>query len=399
MNDTTTYAQQPALRNGELQQIVDMLTAQRARALDVVAPARTLSAQNGGLWVKGGEAILSADGVTTVDGRYDLVRSADGQLADMLGIPGQYARRMHADHVDLWDANVNGWLEREPDRLFLLRALRGTTDAPALVRAVLSPNYRIVDSFDVLMATLEGIEASGAEVSIDGADLTERRMYVRVSAPGVSALAPNLLAGYHSPFTGATPAQRAGMIQHGYHAPGTEPVVWAGFVVRDSDTGHGAASLTPRLVVQACTNGLTLTTDDTERMVHLGSRMEAGVVKVSGETQQANLALIRGMAKDAVRTFLSPEYVEAKVRELEAAAGVPLSNPLEQIQVVAKKLNYTDAQVAGILDHFVKGGQGNLAGGLLNAVTSYAQTVEDADVASDLERTAVKAMEMVATLV
>ena len=60
-------------------------------------------------------------------------------------------------------------------------------------------------------------------------------------------LAPALLAGYRTPFTGAAGADN--------------PVVFAGFVITNSETGCGAFTLTPRLVVQVCRNGMTITRD------------------------------------------------------------------------------------------------------------------------------------------
>ena len=72
-------------------------------------------------------------------------------------------------------------------------------------------------------------------------------MYVRVVCEQVRALAPALLAGYRSPFTGASGADN--------------PVIFAGFVISNSETACGAFTLTPRLVVQVCRNGLTITRD------------------------------------------------------------------------------------------------------------------------------------------
>ena len=42
---------------------------------------------------------------------------------------------------------------------------------------------------------------------------------------------------------------------------GAEPIVFAGFVISNSETGGGAFSVTPRLVVKVCNNGLTITAD------------------------------------------------------------------------------------------------------------------------------------------
>ena len=75
-------------------------------------------------------------------------------------------------------------------------------DGLGVARAVLSDSYKVIDNLDALMATLDGIRQAGIEVVFDGLDLTERRLYARVVAPQIRALAPALLAGYRSPFGG-----------------------------------------------------------------------------------------------------------------------------------------------------------------------------------------------------
>jgi hypothetical protein len=47
----------------------------------------------------------------------------DQGLADKLGIPGPYLRRTRELKPDLYDANVNGWLDGDA-RKFLIRCLR-----------------------------------------------------------------------------------------------------------------------------------------------------------------------------------------------------------------------------------------------------------------------------------
>ncbi|MHA6783087.1 hypothetical protein ACVGOW_19125 [Pseudonocardia saturnea] len=63
-----------------------------------------------------------------------------------------------------------------------------------------------VDDLDVLLAVLEGIRTAGVEVDIARCDLTEGRVYVKVRAPQIAEYAPELLADYRSPFTGARDA-------------------------------------------------------------------------------------------------------------------------------------------------------------------------------------------------
>jgi hypothetical protein len=242
----------------------------------------------------------------------------------------------------------------------------------------LSDAYRIVDNLDVLLAALDGIRQAGAPVTIEGCDLTERRMYVRVVSDSVRALAPSLLAGYRSPFTGASGADN--------------PVVFGGFVLSNSETGCGAFTLTPRLVVEVCRNGTTIT-KDALRAVHLGGRMDEGVIRWSHDTQQRNLALVTAQARDAVSTFLDISYVQAKIAEMSGAAGRPVEDPEKAIEIVSQRLRFTDDQQHAILNHFIRGADIS-AGGVMHAVTSVAQTLDDADTAHDMEAQAVRAMEL-----
>lgn len=396
-------------RNASLQDLAALLTEQQAAKHDVVAPASAIRSENGLIIVQGaGEATPDPiRGLVEGPGVFRPTSVFDEGVADKLGIPVAYLRRLRAERVDLYDANINGWLRgaatEHPHqfvdgdaRSFLLRCFKGDDGGAGIARAFLSDSYKTIDNLDVLMAALTGVRESGTEIKVLGADLTDRRMYVKIAAPGISVLAPALLEGYRNPLNGQPPhwgfaaAAREG---HGYE-PGTEPVVFAGFEISNSETGGGAFVLTPRLVVEICGNGLKITIDAL-RSVHLGGKLDEGIVKWSDETQEKQVALITAKAKDAVKTFLNPEYVTRTVRALEAKAGVPIENPAEAVQAIGAKLAFSKEQIAGVLDHFIKGGQVT-AGGVMQAITSYAQVIEDADVASELEGQAVKALELAA---
>jgi hypothetical protein len=365
-------------RNATLEDLAALLRDQQARKIDVVAPAAAIRAHGGRLLIEGTDPQLSADGVTMTAGSYTPTDVCDAGLADKLAIPAAYLRRLRTEHTGLYDANVNGWLDRS-DRRYLIRGLRGDGGG-GVARAFLSDGYKIIDSLDVLMAALDGIRQAGTPVAIDGCDLTQRRMYVRVVCDQVRALAPELLRSYRSPFTGATGADN--------------PVIFGGFVLTNSETGCGAFTLTPRLLVQICRNGMTITRDAL-RAVHLGGRLDEGVIRWSTDTQQRNLALVTAQARDAVTTFLDTGYVTAKIRELTRAAGAPVDDPEDTIKVVAAKLRFTDDQQKTILAHFIRGSDIS-AGGVMHAVTSAAQTLADADAAHDMEAQAVRAMELAA---
>jgi hypothetical protein len=65
------------------------------------------------------------------------------------------------------------------------------------------------------------------------------------------------------------------------------------------------------------------------------------------------------------------------------------------VRQVAKAAKFSDDTAQEILAHFVRGGQ-LTAGGVMQAVTSVAQTLDDADTASDLEAQALRVMDLAA---
>ncbi len=378
--DTTAAA--AGARNVTLGDLAGMLRDQQARKVDIVVPATAIRARHGQLTIDGTDPVFGSDGVTMSAGTYTPTEVCDQGLADKLGIPAPYLRRMREQRPDLYDSNVNGWLDGDA-RKFLIRCLRPASGTGAgAARAFLSDGYKRIDNLDVLLAALDGVRAAGVPAEIDGCDLTERRMYVRVVCEQIRALAPALLAGYRSPFTGAAGADN--------------PVVFAGFVISNSETGCGAFTLTPRLVVQVCRNGMTISRDAI-RAVHLGERLEEGVVTWSGNTLDKTLALITARTTDAVTTFLEPGYVDRVVRAVSAQAGHPLADPQEAVQVVSQRLRLTDSQQAEIMAHFIRGGD-ITAGGVLHAVTSVARTQPDADAAHEMESQALRALEIAAVL-
>jgi len=381
-SDTPSSAGVLGARNVTLADLAGLLREQQARKVDIVASASAIRARSGQLVIDGADPVLGPDGVTMTAGTYTPTEVCDQGLADKLGIPAAYLRRMREQRPGLYDANVNGWLDADP-RKFLIRCLRPAIGSgPGAARAFLSDGYRRIDNLDVLLAALDGVRAADVPVQIDGCDLTERRMYVRVTCEQVRVLAPALLADYRSPFTGAAGADN--------------PVVFAGIVISNSETGCGAFTLTPRLVVQVCRNGMTIT-KDAIRAVHLGERLDEGVVTWSGNTMDKTLALITARTTDAVTTFLDPRYTDRVVRAIAAQAGHSLADPQEAVAVVSAQLRFTDAQQAGILTHFIRGGDMS-AVGILHAITSAAQTQADADAAHDMEGAGLRALEIAATL-
>lgn len=449
-----------ATRGANLQDMVDILREQRARRHDVVVSSDKIKFVESKLVLEGFEPMVDDDGITTVDGIYHPTDIFDGDMAEWLGVPPQFVRQLRSGNgekkipprPDLYDSLMNGYLqgrkpktrmvrnyetnELEPEiiregiepnpRLSLLRLFVSNDGTQNIARTRRSNRFAVMDNLDACMAVLAGIQAAGLDPStlnITG-DLSETRMYLKVGAPEIFTLAPELLAGYQSPFNDpGVAAQRtntfarqlelgAAYNQGGAAAVraiggdditndhvgvkrGMEPIVFAGFIVGNSEVGQGKYTITPSVTVMECMNGQVRQKDAMER-THLGASLSEGKVEWSSETMKRNLDLVSSMTADAVTTFLSKTYLDTAVEELTAKATKPLgAKAREVIETVLKHktVAFDDTAIAGILDHFIMGGQ-RTSGGLLQAITSYSQTVESADEAYELDTKAVAAMEL-----
>lgn len=395
-------------RNATLGDLAQLLREQHAAKVDFVTGLRNLVSEDGVLRVKG----------TSVFGDGQLFRPteiADGHLAEKLGIPVQYLRSLRGNRIDLFDANVNGWTQGgkpfnpvqpryEPDsREVLLRTFQGDPDGEGVLRAVLSDRYAIIDNLDVLMAALDGVRETGTNVDVVGCDLTEQRMTVRLAAPDIMVHAPALLKGYRSPFGGEGIYDHSNGVRRfvdrvpqwakDKYQVGDDGV-FGGFVITNSETGGGAFTITPRIMVLACLNGAMITRDAL-RQVHLGGKLEEGQIRWSEDTRIKSMELAKAQARDAVTTFLDVDYVAGIIAGVEEQAAVELTEPGDTIKYVAKTLQFSEQAAEGILDHFIRGGQ-MTAGGVMQAVTSYAQTLENPGIAFDMESQALKALELAA---
>lgn len=357
-------------------------------------------------------------------------------------------KRTAEPRLELWDANVNGllagrkakvrratWKEAltnqgmdSPEwttiregipadtRSFFLRLLR-PDNGIGIARAVLSNRFARMDNIDGLMAMLKGITDAGVDPDILRiyGDLSETRMFVHVAAPQILAAAPGLLEGYRSPFDSesennkrtGTHLSTAARIElgrqfretghgdpngPGFYQPGNEPLVHAGFVLSNSEVGSGRWQIMPEITVLRCSNGMTMVKDGFAR-AHVGARMGEGHIEWSEDTQGKELSLVTAQTRDVVKAVLSTDYLLQKIDELERKAGKDISEPEKTIEVLAKKLAFTREEQDGILRHFLLGGQ-ITSGGIMQAVTSYSQTVGNSDAAHDLNNRAVEAMEL-----
>jgi hypothetical protein len=415
MQDMTV---QLTARNATAQDLVTILKDQQAHKNDLVVPSDHMKFVNGNLVVKGAEAELTETGVTPVNGTYRPTEVFDGRLAARLEIPVKYLQKMRAERPDLYDANANGWLHGRKrraadgstevvyegdDRAHLVRLFRGDDGEMGVARSVASDQYGLsFDNLDMLTAVMQGIRDAGVNVMSRVSNLSERGVHVRFDCPDIWTAAPGLLEGYKSPFDGPGGVSRAGRFdqmrqQYGAHHIFSEkdaPVVFMGMDFKNSETGGGKYLLTPVMEVVRCTNGWTITKEGISR-THRGSKLDVGQVKLSADTIRKSGQLVAAETRDAVKQWLSKGFLEGLVAGLDEKARKPVTSATTTVPAICQGFGFTQAEQAGILDLFVAGCQPT-AGGLANAVSAYAQTVEDPDRAQEIEVKAVDALEAAA---
>ena len=342
----STVDSQLIRRNATLPDLVTLLRQQHAAKLDVVVPAA-------GIRVRRRLSGRSTAPATPSSARTASPRRPAGSpdrrpampaIADKLGIPAAYLRRLRAEHLGLYDANVNGWLEH---------AARPAAARPRLCAAPTAGRTGSrgrccrsgTGSWTTSTCCWPSWTASAAPARTSRCarcDLTERRMYVQIASQSVAAR-PDAAGGYVSPFTGARGADN--------------PLVFAGFVLSNSETGHGSFSITPRLIVQVCANGYTIT-KDAMREVHLGGRLGEGVVHWSADTQRAAVDLIARQATDATATFLTSDYLTPQPPGHRGPRRHSRSEDARgTIHYVGSQLRFTEDQQNTILDHYIGAGQ------------------------------------------
>jgi hypothetical protein len=171
-------------------------------------------------------------------------------------------------------------------------------------------------------------------------------------------------------------------------------MAFLGFDLRNSETGGGAYTLSPVVEIVKCTNGWTLTKEGI-RKVHLGARLQQGNVQASAETARRAGALVVSETTDAVSQWLSEGWLEGQIATLTDKASKEITSASTTVPAIVTGLGFSDDEAKGVLDLFILSGQPT-AGGIANAVSAFAQTVEDVDRAYEIELATVPALEAAA---
>ena len=351
------------MKNKNIEALVQTLEKRNKAKRDFVVPASKIYVDDDN------EFLIRVENEDFYFNSTDLFES---QIAEKLGIPLPYFRRMKEKAPNILQDNINGWFDYAPNKKYMVRAFETTENNTNVGRAFLSDSYNIIDDYDVLFAALEAIKQTGVNVDITRADVSDTRLYLHVTCPEIEVNAESFLKEYLK----NNDAAGNGII--------------SGFVLTNSEVGKGAFEIRPRAVICKCNNGL-IVKDERFRRVHLGSKLDAGEIVWSDATRKKNKDLIISQVSDAVKTYLSPQYLGTMIEKIAQLNDIKLQHPIDAVQNVCKHLSIDEKHKNEILQYFLKDQQENTAGSLLNAVTREAQNM-DLDSQYEIESNVVELM-------
>jgi hypothetical protein len=261
-----------------------------------------------------------------------IAKLCHNQIAEKLEIPLKYYHKMEDEAPELLAENVNTWLQRTNKDFFI----RGLGDS---ARAFLSDRYRVIDHLDVLYCALNELQAHDAE--IEDCFLSETELNIKVKSQRLRDF-----------------------VRH------KDDLIMGGLFLANSETGHKALRVEPRLFRIKCSNGMIIE-ELVTREVHLGNGDEI--------LDEITYLSLRRSIRELFNRFgeivlLLRESTEAKIR-----------NPQKVIQNVVEQYRLSDAQKANILMAFGAEPEYDKYG-IANAVTLAAQKEETWEKSVELER-------------
>lgn len=380
------------MKSCSLEKLYAELEKQENAKSDIVVPPNSIMMEGGKMFLKNfgplDDLLGSIEGVESSPLTIEPNELFLFQISQKLGITRAYAKRMLELQPNLFDYNVNEWLKfeagaKKKSRNFLLRTFKDENGGASLGRAFLSDSFKIIDNFEVLKIALDAIMAegkkTGVKIAVDTCSLTEKKMYCRFVLEEYNTNS-KILGNYKNPIIGEQDPN--GLI--------------SGFVLSNSEVGHGKLFTAPRIIVGSCNNGY-IWYDEAYHKTHLGAKLDTGLVKSSKMTHSRNRDLILSQVRDVVRTFLSKDFLGQKVAELEAKGSYILDKPFETIVSVCSNLGIADDKDK-VLNYFTKQNQCETSFDIMQAVTFFAQHDCNADKRFNLERQAVSMLDKIPSL-
>lgn len=256
--------------------------------------------------------------------------------------------------------------QTKPPRRFFVRCLNGS------VRAILSDQYRVIDHLDCAQWSLQACRDAGGVPLY--ATLTDRHMRLSITTAQVwdriAQSERNVGTGSHHwvNFGRGTDEE-----------PGwANPIV----TVTNSETGDGGLGVSYGILIRRCVN--TVIVEQAVRQIHLGSRMDLGLLRQ--DTAAAEATALRLRIRDAIAAGLHPATFARIVAAANRAQEQRIEDPRTAAGNVLKAAGVANGEeeIDSLMSYFLRD-YDQTQWGLSQAVSRYAQDAEDGETVAALE--------------
>lgn len=280
---------------------------------------------------------------------YRVGEIAHAQIAERLRIPKDFYDRLPVELPGERANIVNRYWQERP-QMRMLRTLEGRA------RAYLSSGFKPYDNFDALSALLPALK-SQAELQVKSCALTERRMYVQLLFPRLTA---EIKVG---------------------------DVVRAGVTLMNSEVGLGAVDVRAFLEILRCGNGAIA--ESLLRRFHVGRRLGAEDVAEDGlfkaDTVAADVEAFRLQLRDVVAKALDEAEFARRVGLIQGAVADQMKDPELVLKNVTRRFGLTEAEGKAMTNNLITGGEPT-RWGLSNSITAIAKEIDNPDRQAELEQ-------------
>jgi len=336
-----------------LQELASEIMRQSQNKRDFLAPTDKL-------WAKADGKTITLEVQTNGQAsEFGLTTGAHSQIANKLGIPGNYYNRMAEEMPDLLTTNINAWLRKEPERR-LVRTLDGK------VRAFLSDRYAVWQDNELALAASLPVLAEKKDLQFPSLLITEKKLYLQCYLPTIRADLP------------ATEKQKG-------------DILYAGVTISNSETGWGRFTVERLIYVLSCTNGMVRGESIGRR--HISRRIEEGEGEMgeesfySMETIRADMEAFKLKVRDHVKEAFNEIAFHNDVKQVENARQrrIEAKNLDATVVEIGTKQGLLKSEIENVLARVIESGDLS-SWGIAQGVTSLANDIEDNDRVVELER-------------
>lgn len=389
-------------RHSDVQEFARILKEQQHAKHDMVVPSHSVRMSGDGTFRVNDaplptemEELLKSKGVdpsgeedvARTDLPYKATNHAHGQLVSRLPIPA-FKRPydfLREDEPGKLSELINMYLDKI-DKNLLVRTFRPEDEGSGergLIRSFLSDRYNMMENFDIFFRALKTIKELGQDGGFRPdvrCNLSDRNMYVEFGIPDLGVHASDFVQDYANPHPNVDDGTR----EFGTGPHSRSDRVYPGFLIRNSEVGAGAFEVVPRLIIEICVNGI-VRKKDALRKRHIGSQMESGFIQFSEDVRQKSLELADLQVKEAVEQFCSEEYIFQAIEDVMGdGADETLEHPREALSNACDEVGLTEEEEEEVLGFFHRG-RSEKAAAIPNAMTAYAQHVDDPDRQFEIE--------------